>query len=162
MSAIAAQITSLITQAFIQAQIKGNIKAPRHWPLWGEFTGDRWIPRTKGQLRGKCFHLMTSSWLTPTHVADTKYKPLTWHIPCGETHHNLWTLLVPEGRSWGYTRWRPLTSAQVSPRNLIAGTPNFRSARGEDRPHSTVGNNKVRTLLLWYGPLGFNTRGPIH
>ena len=25
------------------------IKAPRHWPLWGEFTGDRWIPRTKGQ-----------------------------------------------------------------------------------------------------------------
>ena len=22
---------------------------------------DRWIPRTKGQLRGKCFHLMTSS-----------------------------------------------------------------------------------------------------
>ena len=24
---------------------------------------DRWIPRTKGQLGGKCFHLMTSSWL---------------------------------------------------------------------------------------------------
>ena len=39
---------------------KKNIKAPRHRPLWGEFTGDRWIPRTKGQLRGKCFHLMTS------------------------------------------------------------------------------------------------------
>ena len=31
------------------AQIKENIKAPRHWPLCGEFTGDRWIPRTKGQ-----------------------------------------------------------------------------------------------------------------
>ena len=42
--------------------MKENIKAPRHWPLWGEFTGDRWIPRTKGQLRGKCSHLMTSSW----------------------------------------------------------------------------------------------------
>ena len=25
---------------------------------------DRWIPRTKGQLRGKCFHLMTSSCIT--------------------------------------------------------------------------------------------------
>ena len=24
--------------------------------------GDRWIPRTKGKLRGKCFHLITSSW----------------------------------------------------------------------------------------------------
>ena len=39
----------LFTQAFIQAQIKENIKAPRHWSLCGEFTGDRWIPRTKGQ-----------------------------------------------------------------------------------------------------------------
>ena len=37
------------TQAFIKAQIKDNIKTPRHWPLWGEFTGDRWIPRTKSQ-----------------------------------------------------------------------------------------------------------------
>ena len=27
------------------------------------FHRDRWIPRTKGQLRGKCFHLMTSSWI---------------------------------------------------------------------------------------------------
>ena len=39
----------LFTQAFIQTQIKENIKAPRHWPLGGEFTGDRWIPRTNGQ-----------------------------------------------------------------------------------------------------------------
>ena len=31
-------------------------------PLCGDFTGDRWIPRTNGNLRGKCFHLMTSSW----------------------------------------------------------------------------------------------------
>ena len=30
-------------------QIKENIEAPRHWPLWGEFTGHRWIPLTKGQ-----------------------------------------------------------------------------------------------------------------
>ena len=30
-----------------KAQIKENIEAPRHWPLWEEFTGDRWIPRTK-------------------------------------------------------------------------------------------------------------------
>ena len=29
----------LFTQSFIQAQIKENIKAPRHWPLCGEFTG---------------------------------------------------------------------------------------------------------------------------
>ena len=39
----------LFTQVFVQAQIKENIKAPRHYPLWGEFTGDEWIPRRKGQ-----------------------------------------------------------------------------------------------------------------
>ena len=32
-----------------QAQMKQNIKAPRHWTLRGEFTGDRWISRTKSQ-----------------------------------------------------------------------------------------------------------------
>ena len=36
--------SSLFTQPFIQAQTKENIKAPRHWPLCGEFTGDRRIP----------------------------------------------------------------------------------------------------------------------
>ena len=48
-------------ECLFKAQIKENIKAPRHWPLWGEFTGDRWIPRTNGQLREKCFHFMASS-----------------------------------------------------------------------------------------------------
>ena len=54
MSAMASQITSIwvFTRPFIQAQIKENIKALRHWPLWGEFTGDRWIPHTKSQKRG--------------------------------------------------------------------------------------------------------------
>ena len=38
------QAARLFTQPFIQAQINENIKAPRHWPLLGEFTGDRRIP----------------------------------------------------------------------------------------------------------------------
>ena len=37
----------LFTQLFIQTQMNENIKAPRHWPLCGEFTVDRWIPLTK-------------------------------------------------------------------------------------------------------------------
>ena len=32
---------------FVQAQIKENIKASHRWPLWEEFTGDRWLPCTK-------------------------------------------------------------------------------------------------------------------
>ena len=46
MDAMASQITCVL---IVQAQIKENINAPRHLPLWGEFTGDRWIPLTKGQ-----------------------------------------------------------------------------------------------------------------
>ena len=53
MSAMVSQITSL---TFVHSTVysgadktKPSNKAPRHWPLWGEFTGGRWIPRTKGQ-----------------------------------------------------------------------------------------------------------------
>ena len=65
MSSMASQITSLtIVYSTVYSDAdQRNIKASRHWPLWGEFTGDRWIPRTNGQLRGKCSHLMTSSCL---------------------------------------------------------------------------------------------------
>ena len=52
MDQMASQITgvSIVYSNFVQAQIKENIKAPRHWPLWWEFTGDR-TPLTKGQWR---------------------------------------------------------------------------------------------------------------
>ena len=44
----------LFTQ-FIQVQIKENIKAPRHWPLCGEFTGGRRIPPHKWPVTRKMF-----------------------------------------------------------------------------------------------------------
>ena len=62
MGAMASQITSLKIVYSAVYSGRENIKSPRHWPLWVEFTGDRWIPRKNGQLRGKCFHLMMSSW----------------------------------------------------------------------------------------------------
>ena len=43
------QASRLFTQAFIQEQVKENIKAPCHWPLRGEFNGDQRIPRTNCQ-----------------------------------------------------------------------------------------------------------------
>ena len=41
MTTMASQITILnvVYSIFIRAQIKENIKASRHWPLCGEFTG---------------------------------------------------------------------------------------------------------------------------
>ena len=52
MSAMASQITTVsivFAQQFVQAQIKQNIKAHRHWPLWGESADEQWIPLTKSQ-----------------------------------------------------------------------------------------------------------------
>ena len=51
MGTVASQITSLtiVYTTLYSAQIKVNINAPRHWPLCGELTGDRLIPRTNGQ-----------------------------------------------------------------------------------------------------------------
>ena len=39
--ALKSPASRLFTQPFIQAQSKENTKALRHWPLRGEFTGDR-------------------------------------------------------------------------------------------------------------------------
>ena len=53
MSAMASNITGVLHQLFarpfVQVQIKESIKTPRHLPLWGESTDDRWIPLTKGE-----------------------------------------------------------------------------------------------------------------
>ena len=64
MSTMASQITSLVilfSTVYSDANQR-KIKALCYWLLWGDFTGDRWIPHTKGQLRGICFHLMMSAW----------------------------------------------------------------------------------------------------
>ena len=39
----------LFVQQFVQATIKEPSKLRVTGPLWGESTGDRWIPITKGQ-----------------------------------------------------------------------------------------------------------------
>ena len=71
----------LFTQAFIQAQIKENIKAPRHWPLWGEFacefpaqrTSNKenvsiwwrhhyWVRMGNNDINRRCHHIFASLW----------------------------------------------------------------------------------------------------
>ena len=61
----------LFTQPFIRGQINENIKAPRHWPLWGEFTKDRWIPRTNGPVTPK---MLPFDGVTIRYLATVSYK----------------------------------------------------------------------------------------
>ena len=74
-------VLRLFIQPCIQAQIKEDIKAPRQWYLWGEFTGDRWNPRTNVQWHGKCFHLMTSSWFPYSQNLLNRHGPNDRHVP---------------------------------------------------------------------------------
>ena len=72
MTKMASQITSLTVVYSTVYSDADQIKHQRSASLafvWG-IHRDRWIPRTKGQLRGKCFHLMTSSckWVLDLHV----------------------------------------------------------------------------------------------
>ena len=63
MTTMASQITSLTV---VYSIVYSDADQNKHQSsaslvfVWG-IHRDRWIPRTKGQLRGKCFHLMTSS-----------------------------------------------------------------------------------------------------
>ena len=63
MTTIAPQITSLTV---VYSTVYSHADQRKHQSsaslafVWGIHL-DRWIPRTKGQFRGKCFHLMTSS-----------------------------------------------------------------------------------------------------
>ena len=65
MTTMATQITSLTV---VYSTVYSDAHQRKHQSsaslafVWG-IHRDRWIPRTKGQLRGKCFHLMTSSWI---------------------------------------------------------------------------------------------------
>ena len=64
MGRVASQITSLTivyTTVYSDADQSKHQSSASLAFVWG-IHRDRWIPRTKGQLRGKCFHLMRSSW----------------------------------------------------------------------------------------------------
>ena len=63
MTTMASQITSLAvvySSVYLDADQRKHQSSASLAFVWG-IHRDRWIPRTKGQLRKKCFHLMTSS-----------------------------------------------------------------------------------------------------
>ena len=82
MTAMASQITSLTV---VYSTVYSDADQRKHQSsaslafVWGSH-GDRWIPRTKGQLRGKCFHFMTSSWIGKVHKNGSVFNFVTCPI----------------------------------------------------------------------------------
>ena len=79
MTTMASQITSLTV---VYSTVYSDADQRKHQSsaslafVWG-IHRDRWIPRTKGQLRGKCFHLMTSSWQECSLALSNQYVQVT-------------------------------------------------------------------------------------
>ena len=87
MTTMASEITSLTV---VYSTVYSDADQRKHQSsaslafVW-EIHRDRWIPRTKGQLRGKCFHLMTSSWSESMMVS-----PLTYHFAQWDSELTYW------------------------------------------------------------------------
>ena len=82
MTTMASQITSLAvvySSVFLDADQRKHQSSASLAYVWG-IHRDRWIPRTKGQLRGKCFHLMTSSCLVGKRSLTYTLKVKHWYF----------------------------------------------------------------------------------
>ena len=93
MTTIASQITSLTV---VYSTVYSDADQGKHQSsaslsfVWG-IHRDRWIPRTKGQLRGKCFHLMTSSCSTQFRCSKV-YLSVCLHGACIQLLHSQYML----------------------------------------------------------------------
>ena len=84
MTTVASQITSLTvvySTVYSDADQRSHQSSASLAFVWG-IHRDRWIPRTKGQLRGKCFHLMTSSCSAYLDLAEWPTYHYTLHLAC--------------------------------------------------------------------------------
>ena len=95
MTTMASQITSLTVVysiVYSDADQRKHQSSASPAFVWG-IHRDRWIPRTNGQLRGKCFHLMTSSW-RESRVTNTND---VWFCPLGTVNHPRFGFLICTG-----------------------------------------------------------------
>ena len=76
---LSAMASRLFAQPSVQWQIKENIKAPLHWPLWGE-----------GPVTRKMFHFMTSSWW---YLLSFRSRLASWNIVL--IFMPIWSKLLP-------------------------------------------------------------------
>ena len=72
MTMLASQITSLTV---VYSIVYSGVNQRKHQSSASlAFVRDRWVSRTNGQLRGKCFHLMTSSWVCSNKACHVSFS----------------------------------------------------------------------------------------
>ena len=89
MTTMASQITSL-TVVYSDADQRKHQSSLSLAFVCGIHRG-QWIPRTKGQLCGKCFHLMTSSCHFTASAEDCNVDKEFQYVPCPQWVHIIQT-----------------------------------------------------------------------
>ena len=127
MGVMASQIAdvSTVCSTVCSGTHQENIKAPRHWPLLGESTGDRWFPLAKGHWRG-FFSFDDVIMALRTHWSWTSSKS---NLSCAET----WLL----------------RDIKVNTMTAYMMMPWSRTSPGHQQPYNidNVGMGRVCTIL---------------
>ena len=119
-----------------KGQIKENIKAPRHRPLCGEYTGDQWISRTKVSNAENVFiwwrhhEQNPAQWLVPPHLCEPAIvSPLVSSGGCKGTVRHIKSGVegVMAGRKSPCWRYRVSSDALPSMTwsSIVASTPSL-------------------------------------
>ena len=78
----------LFAQPFAQAPIKENTEAGRHWPLWGESTGDRGFP----SQRASNAENVSISWRHHGHTGSSVFAVRHTYMCLVSLHYVKYTL----------------------------------------------------------------------
>ena len=153
MTTKASQITSL---PVVNSTVYSDVDQRKHQSsaslafVWG-IHRDRWIPHTKGQLRGKCFHLMMSSW----NIRIFSRKPLSRHV------YVLWERLPQRCNSktpvWGglqLRQWNCLWEGKSMMTVLTLFFSSYVCSKFHETHFFCKAHDEVKhTYCLWLGPL---------
>ena len=129
MSETTSQITgdSIVCSTVCSGAEKKNIKAPRHWPFWGESAGA--FPSQRANYAGNVSHLMTSS-----YCMDFVERVCTKTAIC--CYSNLWTGFYPSAGLESYCRTGPSGVCQTCGMHISTDGRIFsvQSSMGLSRP----------------------------
>ena len=127
MSTMVSQIigVSIVSQTFVQAQIKENIKALCHWPLWGNSPVTSEFPLQRASNAGR------SIWWRH-HVGSGRWRP-------ADEEPQQMILIVMPYTIVCYIRWRYIVSLNT-----------YCTLRGPTTPRQWLPDKQGRRLSTWW------------
>ena len=115
MSVTVSRITgiSIVCSAVCSGTDQRNIDALCHWPLWGESTGHRWIPLTKGSNTENVSNLRMPSWVWGPALRVEVWSWAMWggqpfiggHVKGQNMVNRMGTCMLAWGRLLHSLRW---------------------------------------------------------